>query len=161
PVTFPVFAAGDTCGESEAAAVRACWQRRYEPFFNQAARGRKRALLLIAPDHARTVDPPKTLAELLAETPAGQPPPISDDRYGWVGLRFQYPQKTWPCGGTGDAYIGVEVMCQSFPETYSADAGSPGQVPQPTSALDVIFGGELRLRGYSLDLRGGGARPGG
>ncbi len=159
PVTFPVFAEGDTCGRTTPAEIRACWQRRYEPFFNAQAAGKKRALLLIAPDHARIVDPPKTLAELIAETPAGQPLPTQDDRYGWVGLRFQYPQKTWPCGGTGDALIGVAVMCQSFPETYNA--GQAGIVPQPDIMLQAIFGGEIRLRGFSIDLHGGVARPGG
>jgi hypothetical protein len=155
PVTFPVFAEGDTCGRTTPAEIRACWQRRYEPFFNAQAAGKKRALLLIAPDHARTVDPPKTLAELIAETPAGQPLPTSDDRYGWVGLRFQYPQKTWPCGGTGDALIGVAVMCQSFPEAYK------GTVPQPHVVLNTIFGNEIRLRGFTIDLAGGSVRPGG
>lgn len=159
PVTFPVFAEGDTCGTITPAELRACWQRRYEPFFNAQAFGKKRALLLIAPDHARTVDPPKTLAELRSETPAGQSQPTEGDRYGWVGLRFQYPQKTWPCGGTDDALIGVAVMCQSFPETYNA--GQAGEVPQPDLALDAVFGAELRLRGVSFNLRGGMARPGG
>ncbi|GAB4111607.1 MAG: glycosyltransferase family 39 protein [Roseiflexaceae bacterium] len=147
-ITFPVFAEGDTCGETTPAAVRACWQRRYEPFFNAQAQGRKRALLLIAPDHARTVDPPKSLAELQAEAPANQPLPMSGDRYGWVGLRFQYPQKTWPCGGTGDALIGVEVMCQSFPESFQA--GGAGSIPQPSTASDVVFDNTIRLRGYTL-----------
>jgi hypothetical protein len=161
PVTFPVFAQGDLCGLADPtrAEVRACWQRRYEPFFNAQALGKKRALLLIAPDHARTVDPPKSLEELIDETPAGQPLPTEGDRYGWVGLRFQYPQKTWPCGGTGDALIGVEVMCQSFPETYAA--GAAGAVPEPATPLTARFGGELELRGYTLLPHGGQLRPGG
>ncbi|HEU5089052.1 MAG TPA: glycosyltransferase family 39 protein, partial [Roseiflexaceae bacterium] len=161
PHTFPVFAEGDLCGTADPtpAQARACWERRYQPYFNQQALGKKRALLLIAPDHARTVDPPKTLAELQAETPPSQPLPTSGDRYGWVGLRFQYPQKTWPCGGTGDALIGVEVMCQSFPETYAA--GGPGTVPQPQTPLQAVFGGELELRGYTILPHGGALRPGG
>jgi hypothetical protein len=158
PAIFPIFAEGDTCGKADAAQIRECWRQRYEPFFNRTAQGRKRALLLIAPEHARTVDPPKSLAELQAETPAGQPLPTSADRYGWVGLRFQYPQKTWPCGGTGNALIGVEVMCQSFPETFSAVAGAPGVIPEPATPLDVTFGGELRLRGYSINPHNGTLR---
>ena len=147
PVIFPVFAAGD-CAKSNPDPAQAleCIRRKYnEPFFNAQAYGKKRALLLIAPDHAKTVDPP----------------PTQDDKYGWVGLRFQYSsdQRTWPCGGTGDAYIGVEVMCQSYPSTFNA--GGRGNVPQPATPLDATFGGELHLRGYSLDLFGGLARPGG
>jgi hypothetical protein len=168
PVTFPVFAAGD-CAKTnpDPAQELECIRRKYnERFFNEQAYGKKRALLLIAPDHAKTVDPPKTLAQLLDEykrTPhkPGDQPPTQDDKYGWVGLRFQYSsdQRTWPCGGTGDAYIGVEVMCQSYPSTYNA--GGRGKIPQPSTPLDATFGGELHLRGYSLDLFGGRARPGG
>jgi mannosyltransferase len=163
PVSFPVFAAGD-CVKSNPDPAQAleCIRRKYnEPFFNQQALGKKRALLLIAPDHARTVDPPKTLAQLQAERKPGDQPPTHDDKYGWVGLRFQYSsdQRTWPCGGTGDAYIGVEVMCQSYPSTFNA--GGRGKIPQPSIPLDATFGGELHLRGYSLDLFDGVARPGG
>ncbi len=147
PVTFPLFAAGD-CAKRfpDPAQELECIRLNYnEPFFNQQAYGKKRALLLIAPDHARMVDPP----------------PAPDDRYGWVGLRFQYSsdQRSWPCGGTGDQFIGVEVMCQSYPSTYRA--GGRGKIPQPAIPLDATFGRELHLRGYSLDLHGGAARPGG
>ncbi|MDQ2996304.1 MAG: hypothetical protein M3R61_04520, partial [Chloroflexota bacterium] len=166
PVNFPVFAAGD-CVKSNPDPAKAlvCIRRKYnEPFFNQQAYGKKRALLLIAPDHAKTVDPPKTLAQLLAEYrltqhQPGDQPPTHDDKYGWVGLRFQYSsdQRTWPCGGS--VYVGVEVMCQSYPSTFNA--GGRGKVPQPTTPLDATFGGELHLRGYSLDLFGDVAQPGG
>lgn len=143
PVTFPVFAEGDVCGivNPTRQQMLECIRRRFEPFFNQQANGRKRALLLIAPDHARTVDPP----------------PLPVDRFGWVGLRFQYPQRTWPCGGS--EFIGVLLMCQSFPETFNASG--PGAIPQPDTALDATFGGELRLRGFTLSLHGGAARAGG
>jgi mannosyltransferase len=147
PVIFRVFAGGD-CAKANPNPAKEleCIRRKYnEPFFNKMAYGKKRALLLIAPEHAKTVDPP----------------PTPDDKYGWVGLRFQFSsdQRTWPCGGTGDAYIGVEVMCQSYPSTYNA--GGRGQVPQPSTPLDATFGGELHLRGYSLDLFDGLAQPGG
>jgi hypothetical protein len=116
-------------------------QREYEPAYNAAAKGKRRALLLIAPDHASTIDPPD-------ET--------RGDKYGWLGLRFQYSadQRTWPCGGA--TFVGVEVMCQSYPEGFKT-----GLIPEPTTRLAATFGGELRLRGYSLDLAGGLARPGG
>lgn len=159
PATFAFFAEGD-CAERYAGdlpEIRRCVQRNYEPYFNQRANGKKRMLLLIAPDHARTVDPPKTLEELRSEAPADKPA-LEGDRYGWLGLRFLYPQKTWPCGGTGDAYIGVEIMCQSFPETFNA--GGPGAVPQPQVVLPATFGAEVQLRGYTLPA-GAGARPGG
>jgi hypothetical protein len=143
PVTFPVFAEGDTCGivHPTRQQVLECIRRRFEPFYNQQATGKKRALLLIAPDHARTVDPP----------------PLPVDRFGWVGLRFQYPQRTWPCGGI--EFVGVLLMCQSFPETFNP--GSPGMIPQPAQPLEAVFGSELRLRGVTLALHGGAARAGG
>jgi mannosyltransferase len=148
PVTFPIFAGG-FCLErfTDPHAIRDCIQREYnEPYFNQQAFGKQRALLLIAPDHANIVDPPLN-------------PP--HDKYGFVGLRFQYAaqERAWPCGGSGDMYIGVEIMCMSFPETYNA-AGS-GRTPEPAVRLAATFGGELRLRGYSVNLLGGAARPGG
>ncbi|HWQ13005.1 MAG TPA: DUF2723 domain-containing protein [Roseiflexaceae bacterium] len=144
PATFPIFAEGDRGGAREPtrAQLLEFVRRRYEPFFNQAARGKKRALLLIAPEHARTVDPP----------------PAPGDRFGWVGLRFQYPQRTWPCGGV--ELLGVAVMCQSFPEHFRL-AGDPPRVPQPAAPLEAVFGGELRLRGYTLAPHGGALRPGG
>jgi hypothetical protein len=148
PVTFPIFAGG-FCLEkfTDPHGIRDCIQREYnEPYFNAQAFGKKRALLLIAPDHANIVDPPLN-------------PP--HDKYGFVGLRFQYAsdERAWPCGGSGDMYIGVEIMCMSFPDTYNA--GGAGTTPQPAIPLTATFGGELRLRGYSLDLLGGAARPGG
>jgi mannosyltransferase len=134
-----------------------CYRRNYENAFSAMAQGRKRMLMLIAPDHARTIDPPLTAAELRAR---GYPA-TADDKYGLLGLRFQYAeqQRTWPCGGTGDALIGVEVMCAAFPSFYRATG--PVAIPQPAVRLAATFGGELRLRGYSLDLLGGAARPGG
>jgi hypothetical protein len=83
-----------------------------------------------------------------------RPPPTTADRYGWLGLRFAYPQRTWPCGG-GEV-LGVVLMCQSWPETFGV-----GDPPQPTSPLAASFGGELLLRGISLTPHGGAFRPGG
>lgn len=167
-VTFDLLGQGyclDAARQDTSFIPVECYRRAYEEAFDRAAYGRKRMLMLIAPDHAQTIDPPKTLAQLLAEYQAGHrpgdPPPTRGDRYGFLGLRFQYAsdQRTWPCGGTGDALIGVEVMCASFPSFYH-QAG-PNADPAPSVPLDATFGGELRLRGYSLDLLGGAARPGG
>ncbi len=138
PVTFPVFGLGDRGGATDAAAQQEFIRKRYDPFFRTQAQGRRRALLLIAPEHARRVDPPPTTA----------------DRYGWLGLRFAYPQRTWPCGG-GEV-LGVVLMCQSWPETFGV-----GDPPQPASPLAASFGGELLLRGISLTPHGGAFRPGG
>ena len=166
-VTFDLLGQGycrDVARDDQAKLVE-CYRRNYEEAFDRAAYGRKRMLMLIAPDHARTIDPPKTLTQLLAEYQAGhrpgEPPPTADDKYGFLGLRFQYAsdQRTWPCGGTGDALIGVEVMCASFPSFYHRTG--PDANPEPSIPLEATFGGELSLRGYSLDLLGGAARPGG
>ena len=141
--------------------IRDCFQRTYEDYFNKAARGKKRALLLIAPGHAATIDPPKTLADLQADYQAGiiKEKPTKADDYGWVGLRFQYApeEQTWPCGGA--TFVGVETMCVSYPDSY--DAAGHGTVPAPATPLTADFGGVLHLRGYSLTLWDGKARPGG
>jgi hypothetical protein len=142
--TFPIFAEGDTCGVAAPTPddVRECSRRRYEPFFQQAARGRKRALLLIAPDHAATVDPPVA----------------PGDAYGWVGLRFQFEQRTWPCGGA--EFVGVALMCQSFPEMFRV-TGDPVVIPAPATEIAAVFGSELKLRGVTIAPHGGALRPGG
>jgi mannosyltransferase len=161
PATFSNFGEGD-CAQifaGQPAEMNKCYQRRYEKDFNIYATGKKRMLMLIAPEHASTVDPPKTLEQLQAEAAAANRPlPTEPDRYGWLGLRFQFAsdQRTWPCGGTGDAYIGVEVMCASFPEFFKAK-----RIPEPETPLSAVFGEELELRGYSLTPAGGELRPGG
>jgi hypothetical protein len=161
PVTFNVLSEGD-CLKQELPVE--CYRRRYEKDFDDAARGHKRMLMLIAPDHARTIDPPKTVAELTEEwRQAGQhgDPPTQPDRFGVLGLRFQYAnqQRTWPCGDTSDALIGVEAMCASFPSFYRQSG--PASIPQPRVKLAAVFGGELGLRGYTIDAAGGQLRPGG
>jgi hypothetical protein len=141
PVTFNVLGEGDCL--KEAVPVE-CYRKRYEKDFDDQARGHKRMLMLIAPDHARTIDPPK-----------------EGDRFGVLGLRFQYAkeQRTWPCGDTNDGLIGVEVMCASFPSFYRQSG--PAAIPQPRVELAAMFGGELGLRGYTIDAAGGKLRPGG
>lgn len=90
--------------------------------------GYQRSFLLIAPDHARTVDVPRP-----------------GDEYGLVGLYFQYSaeQKKWPCGIW--RFNGVHLLCQESPEAYYT-----GEVPQPSTPTQAVFGGNLRLLGYTL-----------
>jgi hypothetical protein len=162
PVVFDDFGQG-SCVErykDNPAQIRECFRVNYERPFNEAAFGKKRALLLIAPDHARTIDPPKTLEDLRLEAEqAGLEPQTKPDDYGWVGLRFQFAkeQGTWPCGG--QTFVGLETKCVSFPETYDAAGG--GRSPEPNQVLEATFGGEIKLRGYSLDLFGGNIQRGG
>lgn len=158
PVTFNVLGQGDCMNQRVPVE---CYRREYEKDFDAAARGHARMLMLIAPEHARTIDPPKTLAELQAEwqqKPSGAAP-TEADKYGVLGLRFQFAddQRTWPCGG--DTYVGVELMCVSFPSRYQEKGAA--SIPQPNTQLEAVFGGELQLRGYTIAPLGGQLRPGG
>ncbi|HEU4328539.1 MAG TPA: DUF2723 domain-containing protein [Roseiflexaceae bacterium] len=158
PVVFTDFSQG-FCAEQfdTPRAIRDCFRRGNEQQFLEKATGRKRALLLIAPEHAATIDRPKTLEELRAEWQPGEPEPTAPDQYGWIGLRFQYPQRTWPCGGA--VFVGVEIKCQSYPSAFGRTG--PASIPQPATRLEAVFGGELRLRGYTIDPLGGQLRAGG
>jgi hypothetical protein len=101
----------------------------------------KRAWLLIAPDHARLVDPPV----------------VEEDDLGLVGLAFQYGDRNRriQCGEQPYAgFAGVRVYCNNMP-----DIG--GKVPQPQTPLEATFGDQLRLRGYSVLPFEGGLRAGG
>ena len=164
PVTFAAFGQGLCVEDNQgnAAAIRECYRRTYEDPFRTRADGKKRALVLLAPDHAATIDPPKTLEDLQADYEADIIDKLPDkaDKYGWVGLRFVYPQKTWTCGRNQE-FVGVEWICQSFPETFRADISQPSAPPAPAVPLEATFGGEIMLRGYSINLFGGKARPGG
>ncbi len=145
PAAFSNFSEGD-CAETykgEPESISECFRRRYDVPFAQFAFGKKRALLLIAPDHAATIDRP----------------PTSDDQFGWVGLRFQFSeqQRAWPCGG--ERFVGVQVMCQSYP-SFFGETGAAA-IPQPAVPLEATFGGEIKLRGYSVTPLGGMVRPGG
>lgn len=94
----------------------------------EAFAGYTRSFLLIAPDHARTVDVPK-----------------DGDEYGLVGLYFQYSreQKKWPCGIW--RFNGAHLLCQDSPETYET-----GQVIRPATSLQARFGAQIVLEGYTL-----------
>jgi hypothetical protein len=91
--------------------------------------GHVRSFLLIAPEHARTVDRP------LAE----------EDEYGLVGLYFRYSfeQQKWPCGIW--RFNGAHLFCQDSPEAYET-----GEVPQPATRLSARFGEAIELLGYTL-----------
>lgn len=155
PVVFTDFSQG-FCAQQfvgQPDKIRDCFKRNTDAQYLEKAYGAKRALLLIAPDHAATVDRPKTVADLRNEGIRAD----QNDPYGWLGLRFAIPQKTWPCGG--DTFVGLEIMCQSYPDAYGK-VGAAAQI-NPAFPLEAVFGNEIRLRGYSLDLLGGKARPGG
>lgn len=140
--------------------IRACFGRQNDQQFLTVARGKHRAFLLIAPDHANTIDRPKTYAEAHEDWELNGrkgDEPQGPDTYGWIGLRFAFPQRTWPCGGK--TFVGVETMCQSYPSAYG-EVGAAARI-DPSVPLEATFGGEIKLRGYSFDLLGGNVRPGG
>lgn len=98
----------------------------------EAFQGRLRSFLLIAPDHAKTVDQP-----------------LEGDEYGLVGIYFQYSQeqRTWPCGIW--RFNGVHLLCQEAPEAYYT-----GDVPQPATPAQAVFAENLQLLGYTLKATG-------
>jgi hypothetical protein len=106
----------------------------------RALAGFDRSYLLIAPPHAKTVDPIN--------------PAHPADEYGLVGLYYQYPQKAWSCGGA--RYSGVHVLCVAFPETFAAESR-----PAPVVPLAATFGDVIELQGYTIAPFGGELRAGG
>ncbi len=88
-----------------------------------------RSFLLIAPEHAKVVDPP----------------PLPGDKYGWVGLYYQYSreEKKWACGIW--KYSGVDLYCQASPEAYET-----GVILTPTVKVEALFSNTIRLNGYTL-----------
>ncbi|NWF80401.1 MAG: glycosyltransferase family 39 protein [Chloroflexi bacterium] len=90
--------------------------------------GFARSFLLIAPEHARTVDVP-----------------LPGDEYGQVGLFWAYSaeQRTWPCGIW--RYNGVHLLCQEAPEPYFTR-----EPLEPATPSDAVFGDTLRLLGFTL-----------
>ncbi|MBA3947264.1 MAG: glycosyltransferase family 39 protein [Herpetosiphonaceae bacterium] len=101
----------------------------------------KRAWLLIAPDHARVVDPPR----------------YPGDELGLVGLAFQYGDRNGriQCGDPqGYRFNGVRLYCNNIPDPN-------GIVLQPAQTASADFGGLLRLRGVTIMPFAGGPKPGG
>ncbi len=105
-------------------------QREWDLERQAALAGLTRSFLLIAPEHARIVDPPNQAL---------------GDEYGLVGnyWRFSREQATWPCGVW--RYNGAHLLCQEAPEAYTT-----GSVPQPTTLRQARFGEQLHLLGYTL-----------
>jgi hypothetical protein len=104
-------------------------QRDWDEARREQLAGYTRSFLVIAPEHARTVDRP-----------------LSDsDEYGLVGLYFQYSreQQKWPCGIW--RFNGVHVLCQDSPEAYETGA----QIA-PETIQRARFGQHIQLQGYTL-----------
>ena len=90
--------------------------------------GFTRSFLLIAPDHARTVDVP-----------------APGDEYGLLGNFWAYSreQRAWPCGIW--RFNGAHLLCQEAPEAYET-----GVTPQPQTPAQAVFDGRLKLIGTTL-----------
>ena len=103
-------------------------RREWEQELRGQLSGRTRSWLLIAPEHARTVDRP-----------------APGDEYGMVGLFWAYSreQQAWPCGIW--RYNGIHLLCQESPEAYVT-----GEVQQPRIPVGVRFGDAMTLLGYTL-----------
>jgi mannosyltransferase len=91
--------------------------------------GFTRSFLLIAPEHARTVDQP-----------------LPGDAYGLVGnfWAFSREQRAWPCGIW--RYNGAHLLCQEAPEPYYTGVAAP----QPAMPSDARFGENLLFLGLTL-----------
>jgi mannosyltransferase len=105
-------------------------QREWDIERRQKLAGYTRSFLLIAPEHAKTVDAPA---------------PGTGDEYGLVGnfWSFSREQRAWPCGIW--RYNGAHVLCQEYPEAYIT-----GAQPRPAAAVGARFGDTLTLLGYTL-----------
>jgi hypothetical protein len=104
-------------------------QRDWDDARKEHLAGYFRSFLVIAPQHARTVDQP----------------PNERIEYGLVGLyyRFSREQQKWPCGIW--RYNGAHMFCQDSPEAYET-----GTEARPETRLHAEFGSELVLQGYTL-----------
>jgi hypothetical protein len=103
-------------------------QREWDIERREKLAGRTRSFLLIAPDHARTVDVPRP-----------------GDEYGLLGNYWAYSreQSTWPCGIW--RFNGAHLLCQEAPEAYYT-----GAVQAPATPSSALFDGQLRLLGHTL-----------
>ncbi len=111
--------------------------RELDPKIRADLGSRKRAWLVIAPDHARIADKPRP-----------------GDELGLVGLAFQYGDlnNRLQCGDPPYAgFVGVRLYCNNIP-TFS----SPIQQP-----VEARFGDALKLRGYTITPFATGIRAGG
>ncbi|MBP1465288.1 DUF2723 domain-containing protein [Candidatus Chloroploca sp. M-50] len=119
PLTFANFWQGET----------SFGQREWDLERRAGLAGFTRSLLVIAPEHARTVDPP-----------------LPGDEYGLVGnyWRFSREQRTWPCGIW--RFNGAHLLCQQAPEPYYTGAAAP----TPARPVGAVFGDDLVFQGYTL-----------
>jgi hypothetical protein len=119
PLTFADFWQGET----------QYGQREWDIERRAKLAGFTRSFLLIAPEHARTVDQP-----------------IPGDEYGLVGnfWAFSREQRAWPCGIW--RFNGAHLLCQEAPEPYYT--GEPA--PQPATPSDAQFGERLQFLGFTL-----------
>ncbi len=104
-------------------------QRDWDQARRDKLAGYLRSWLLIAPEHAATVDRPVA----------------ASDEYGLVGLYYRYSreQQKWSCGIW--RHNGAHLYCQDSPEAYITGAEAT-----PATLLPADFGGELWLKGYTL-----------
>lgn len=118
PISFADFWQGET----------SYGQREWDTERRAKLAGYTRSWLLIAPEHARTVDVP-----------------LPGDEYGLVGnfWAFSREQRAWPCGIWRNN--GAHLLCQEAPEAYIT-----GAAPRPATPGDAVFGGNLRLLGFTL-----------
>ncbi|MBV9787901.1 MAG: glycosyltransferase family 39 protein [Chloroflexi bacterium] len=126
PVSYPEL------GRAEGFNVK-----EFEPKILADLASRKRAWLIIAPDHARIIDKP-----------------AAGDELGLVGLAFQYGDLNdrLQCGAPPYAgYVGVRLYCNNIPNFPSSIQNS----------VTARFGDALNLRGYTLTPFETGIRPGG
>ncbi|MBX0330748.1 glycosyltransferase family 39 protein [Oscillochloris sp. ZM17-4] len=118
PLVFADFWQGET----------AYGQREWDIERRAKLAGYTRSFLLIAPEHARTVDAP-----------------APGDEYGLVGnfWAFSREQRAWPCGIW--RYNGAHLLCQEAPEAYIT-----GARPEPATPVGATFGERLTLLGFTL-----------
>lgn len=115
----------------------------FDEDLNAILHGHNRAWLLEAPLHAVQVDPPPT--------PADQPELMGKLT---INFRFAADNRKWSCGPQPwREFLGVRVLCQSFPETYGTR-----EVPEPEVPLYARFGEAIELRGYTFNFFPGTGR---
>ncbi|HYF64270.1 MAG TPA: hypothetical protein VD886_15720, partial [Herpetosiphonaceae bacterium] len=112
--------------------------------------GARRGWLLIAPENARTIDPPD--------------PQYPQDDMGRVGINFLTAEMNgkWRCvEGPYRGFNGLRLLCQSFPrQLQPGSLELRGDWPVPGSDT-ARWGDSLELLGYALATWPDGLQPGG
>ena len=128
-------------------------QKEFDNDYSALLAGVPRGWLLIAPDNARTVDPPN--------------PRFPQDDMGRVGINFLTADlnNKWRClDEPYRSFNGLRVMCQSFPAPLQPNSlEMAGAWPIPTSntatwnnALDLLG---FQFASWSSGVRAGGTLP--